>query len=793
MRAQLNILGDKVDLFQDENISVIDSVVDIKDITKNNNSFTRNFTVPASRRNNKLFKHWYNANIDNSFDARKKQQADITIDGIQFKEGFVQLMKVNVEDGKATSYSVNFSGRVTGIKKTLGDLKLKDLDLSAYDHDYDSNTVRIGLANTLFNGDLVYTPIVKKQYYVEQGGSESNTDKLQNISYQAASDNGIIWNDLRPSLKLIRIIDAIEEKTGITFTRDFFDTDEFSNLFLWLNNSSDINIKGASKIVDFNRLQGASDMNLSTNIATFPCDQDLNIEFRCRFTLTPKAGFENASYVVKMYLNGEENFSQSVNNGVFINEPIFTFFSPQGQQDQEVYFEITAGQDFEYNASFTQIQYNQSNDIFTAFADDNFIDSNFIVENEVPDIKIIDFLKGIFNMYKLVVIPLGEDNYYINTLEGYYRQGGLYDITKYVDFNKYDVNRGTIFNEISFKFKEPNTISNILFNRLNDKYFGDEELIIREDPSDPNSEQIDGTTFKLELPFEQVLFERLIDVSDKETTNIVYGRITDENGDATDTEPLVHYVGNSAIGLSSKVIGFVNEFGVSSIINRYNVPIHANTLENPDYSTTFSNEQNVFTNIFMDGNLYSNHYKNYIDSVFNIKKREYKYNSFLPVRITTALELNDILKIKDNYYRINKYSYNVLTGETELDLINFFGDLEIGQTTSSLQNINTDFTAKEIKINVDNLFGSTFLKTEVAGAGTDWLTVVTSEDINTKPNVLELVLASNSISNSSRVMFLDIIGEKNTDRITIRQTGKSLTVDNNTVTVDNNIITADNG
>ena len=91
MITELRILNDKVSLFSDENIEVISSVLDIKDITKNTNAFTRGFTVPANANNNRIFKYWFDADINNSFDARTKVSASIFLDGIPFKVGFVQL------------------------------------------------------------------------------------------------------------------------------------------------------------------------------------------------------------------------------------------------------------------------------------------------------------------------------------------------------------------------------------------------------------------------------------------------------------------------------------------------------------------------------------------------------------------------------------------------------------------------------------------------------------------------------------------------------------------------------
>ena len=104
----------------------------------------------------------------------------------------------------------------------------------------------------------------------------------------------------------------------------------------------------------------------------------------------------------------------------------------------------------------------------------------------------------------------------------------------------------------------------------------------------------------------------------------------------------------------------------------------------------------------MNKNLYSNHYKTYIDSVFNVRKREYKYKAYLPIRIITKLELNDYIIIKGNYYRINKYSYNVLTKETELDLINFLGQTPIINTSPLVTADNNTITSDNNLITSDN-------------------------------------------------------------------------------------------
>ena len=53
----------RLDLFKDENISITDKIQDVRDIAKVFTEFSQSFSVPASKTNNKLFKHYYNADI----------------------------------------------------------------------------------------------------------------------------------------------------------------------------------------------------------------------------------------------------------------------------------------------------------------------------------------------------------------------------------------------------------------------------------------------------------------------------------------------------------------------------------------------------------------------------------------------------------------------------------------------------------------------------------------------------------------------------------------------------------
>ena len=59
-QVQLYIDGEQVELFKDESISLTQTIQNVKDIGKVFANFTQSFNLPATKANNKIFKHYYN-------------------------------------------------------------------------------------------------------------------------------------------------------------------------------------------------------------------------------------------------------------------------------------------------------------------------------------------------------------------------------------------------------------------------------------------------------------------------------------------------------------------------------------------------------------------------------------------------------------------------------------------------------------------------------------------------------------------------------------------------------------
>jgi hypothetical protein len=421
------------------------------------------------------------------------------------------------------------------------------------------------------------------------------------------------------------------------------------------------------------------------------------------------------------------------------------------------------------------------------FADfpEQTIGANFIIKNNLPKIKIIDFSKGLFSMFKLVVISDDNENLYIDTIDNYYATGKLWNITRYVKTDTLEVSRGNLLNEIKFTHKEPVTILNNQFKKSNGIGYGDAEILMTDDGT-KSGKPLEGEALTFELPFEQFVYERLKDESSSEPypnnmTNIMCGAIIDDKFEPVNPSPHIFYNVNTFH--SGFPIGYINDVGVKEILNTtINTPSHSIDWATPQYNLNFGIENNEWDNTQSENTLYRNYYKNYITSIFNIKRRLFKYSAILPLRILLQLKLNDILEIKNNYYRIDNFNINLLTRAVTLNLINAF-DAVINGFTSNVNELIADYLEQTQSVSIPNIGNST-----VAVDDDTWL-FATIEGTN----VFVTFLQNNTGLPRFNNVTVTNLESLQTIEIFITQNGGVVEFDNDEITFDNLLITFDNG
>lgn len=780
MTISVYIGSDKLDLFKDEGIQLTSSVASINDISRNFTDYTQNFTVPASSINNQIFKHYYDADIDNTFDARTKVDGYIELDGIPFKYGKWKLLKVNVKSNVASSYTINFTGNLFSLKEKFKEDRLSVLDLTAFDHTYNSTNVKTGLTTSLFSGDLIYTLLAKKQYYYKNLSSDNvNTDKLANIAWGGGSVTGVEWTDIKPSLKLIRIIEAIETYYNITFSRDFFGRVEFTDLFMWLNREADENGIRTEQLIDWDGGNG-SDLGLSNTTDIWTNTGNTLQRFSYNISIFPTDPTTPYKVIVKNF--GVPVAEFDVAGGDFTSGGIQVPITDFSGTPFEYTFYVSSTEQLTYTASINLRKLVYPLTIpptivnKTSTASTNSILTAFQVSSNIPNIKVIDFVKGLFQMFKLVAIADNNDNIYVNTLNDYYAAGQLFDLTRYTDFTSYDVERGNLLNTIKFNFDEPVSLLNKQFLANTGIAYGDEELVLE----DSNGNILDGDTLEIDLPFEQVVYERLYDLNDNVQTNIMYGGIFDENIDPVN--PTCHIFYNNNVNISAKPIAFKNESGTRSIVNTVNTSSHTSGFSTPQFSMVFGKEFNEWDGLIIDNTLYSNYYMNYVNSIFNIKRRNFRFNcKNIPLRVLTNLELNDIIQIKENFYRIDNYQFNLLTGEVDFNLINSF-DNSIGAFNVDRQIINIDYTQQIQSVYVTNIGTFNYNSTEL------WVTATNTGGVV----YLNIDENTSGLDRSATVTLINADTLQEVDVI-IYQSPNTITFDTENITFDTDLIYWDNG
>ena len=782
--VNLFINGELLDQYADESVDIVSSVLDVSDITKNTGDYSKSFTVPASKNNNRLFKHWYNASIDNGFDARSKVEGSIDIDGVPFKLGKWRLNKCNIVKGRLESYTINFFGNLPNISDTIGEDMLSDLAFPTLDHDWTSDNVIDGLEGELLNGDIVYTLMANKRYFYNSHSGAPDVDETTiNISNGASTSHatGVVWSDLRPSVKLSKIIDAIETRYNsfiydnpIVFSRDFFSTTEFEKQYLWLKADDRVAIGGGEEIVDFTSGNGTY-INLGTNIGTFETIRTgVN---RTRFVIvnkiTPDSGYEDVPYtfIVRNADTGEDVYAwdrTQWGNGDGVVSINTNLFSPSGTTTFNFEWYVKSNSKIEFTSTISVLKYiaDIPEPFNTTTGASQTLVNKVVIGDEMPELKIVDFLKGIFNMFKLVAIPKDDGSIYVNTLDSYYAQGQRYDATKYIDFAKFDVDRGELLKRIAFEFEEPSTILNMEFKKRAADGQGYGASLVNVYESLTPKKLIDGDTLEVKLPFEQIYFERLVEQDDAivgTNTNIQTGVILDDNLNQVVPKAVLHYTSKQDI--SATPIRFVNDLAADVVLNsELIIPIHHFGTIAPVYANLFEAEFSNFTGESLVNNLYSIHYKDYVTAIFELKRRTFMYTANLPIQIVTRLELNDVIAIGEIDYRINKYSYNLLNGLTKLELINGF-DTTLQNRVYIPSIINIERWATDMAFNVE--FIESYTVTKIAdGSGTSWITTGVEGTAN---NLATISVDEWASPSGSRSMIIRYVKDSITTDITIVQ------------------------
>jgi len=662
---QLYIEGQRVDMFKDESVSLTQSIQNVRDIAKIFTDFSKTFTLPASKNNNKIFKHYYNFHIQNGFDARKKKNSKIELNNLPFRDGKLKLEGVDLKNNIPYSYKVTFFGSTVELKDLIGEDTLASLDLVSLNKVYSPSGIQTSLQADPTINDVI-APLIThtERLYYDNSEHISNTGNVYYYTGAGIQNHGVLWSDLKFAVRVSKVVEAIESKYGITFSNDFLNSSNlpYYNLFLWLHRKkgSVENLGGlpsslvngfSNGVNDDSSMTNGSRLNILTNASNI-----INYEL----VLTPAT---SDVYRVSVRENGIEVYNSGNTTGTF-NE---TNFLPLGIKNAEytVYIESAS------NINFTLVEWNISYRILPDPPDDTTYTGSynytatftFDISQQIPDMKVIDFITGIFRTFNLTAfVDKITNQIVVKTLDSFYLTGVSYDVTKYIVSDSGSVDSALPFREINLEFEDTETILAKQHNQLAGKVWSKESFT--------SGEKLDGEIYSIKLPFSKVKFERLIDINGGALTTIQYGFFADDNQDGYLGKPLLFYPIRQTSGTQ---LSFRTSESTHVGLTTYNMPSNSLSLNSATskVNINFFAELNEYTNTtdFTD-TLFKVYYQNYIQSVFNQSNRLTKSTAYLPLRILLNYTLADRFIINGNSYKINSITTNLETGKSELELLN---------------------------------------------------------------------------------------------------------------------------
>ena len=698
-KLQLYIGNERIDLFKDEQVSFNQSIQNIKDPAKIFTEFTQTFTVPASKTNNKIFKHYYNFNIVNpndltlsAFDAREKADGKIELNNVAFKQGYIRLDGVDLKLNKAYAYRITFFGETVNIKDILGDDKLAALsDLDQFKLDYNSTNIKAKLQNST---NAILCPLItsgangtrSRLYYDSQTHGTDNGNLYWHTG-GGTNSNGVYWKDLKYALRLYEIIQAITVNyPSLVFTDDFFSTSnpEFYNLYMWLHRKKG-DVQPAEQVTTFPTLVDTFPLSTASSKTTNVTGSGIIINAGYLPTTLQQLKIETSSsepYDIIINRNGTvwASFTQQTGNNTY--DP-----ADMGNMDAAIFTVIIR---VSANITFSKIEWDLAgfadgsgwNDTYDTGSFAVAATFEFIITEQIPDMKILDFLTGLFKMFNLTAyyVSNAQDADFgkikVQKLDEFYAAGTSYDISEYVDTNTSQVNLALPYKEIEFAYEGTGTLLALQYEQLQGKRWGAEQFT--GNATVGNNFDAPNPVYQVLLPFEHLQFERLVDANTTLTapnneTTIQWGYFVDDNLEAYFGKPLLFYpIKQSGTGTTS--ISFLDDLsGTHSELTSYYVPSNSLSLSS---STSTKNinfylEINEYSlNTDFTGTLFQENYLTYIQDIFNSKRRLTKLKAYLPLKIIYNLNMNDKVIINNQNYIMNTLTTNLNTGESSIELLN---------------------------------------------------------------------------------------------------------------------------
>ena len=675
-----------LDLYEESNIPLSLSVDNFKNVAEKSQSYSKSFKLPSTKRNNKIFSSLYDVTRSvksdiYAFNPYKKTKAILKEDGYTIFDGYLRLIDIT-EKEEEVSYNVNLYSDTITLADTLKDKKFKDIDFTELGHTYDKANIKLSHYDN--NGVVLTTALPTSSFAYKAALGTTKTDvikypfvKWNGSSYLNAGNVVLqkLEDAFRPFINCKYLVDRIITEAGFTYNSDFLESTDFTKLFMDFNfgvvEPTEIEI-GKYKPYYITNPPGLSSTTSFQNIpiATQSFSTYLGWDATNYKFVAPNDGTQyNVYYLAEIFGTGAKTvrWVHKDGSGNLINEIDLQVLS--GTIFQGSFSIILSSSDtleFQFKSAGTSVIASNNHTSIGVSLGGTIASTNQTLKALRGDLGQWDFLKGLLNMFNLLVLQ-DKDNpanliiepyksVFIDDTLSQYITHTTHDWTSKVDVSEMKLTPIKLKKKVLLDFVEDsNDYATGIYKNATGYKYGSQEV----DASTFNL--LEGETKVSAKPFASTFIKPIFDGFTTEMTiPVIYAGKEDGTFEGFNNKPRILY-NNGRVTMASNTYyipaqnGQTSEnqdsFGQMSHLSE--IPTTATT---KDYNFKTGQLIGSIGNTPVD-NLYNEYWSPYYDELYNPDTKEVKLKVYLSPSEISNFNFYDKVRIKNALYRVNKIDY----------------------------------------------------------------------------------------------------------------------------------------
>jgi len=686
------------DLYEDEDIPLSLSIDDFKNVAENVQSYSKDFNLPATKRNNKIFAHIFEVTktykqID-SFNPYIKTRCILKQDGYDIFQGYLKLLDIVNKEGEI-SYSVNLFSEPVALKDVLDNKKFRDLDFTELEHNYNRTNIEASWDDTIGITLRYALSTNSNAYDATLGVNNTTVLKYPFVNWvgsldKDANDNiilGSLEDAFRPFINCKYILKQIFDATQFTYTSDFLNGSTFSKMYMDFNwgkgnAPNDIQHIGEATLTTSGYFITTTFTNVNFNSNNFPAEFGFDMTTD-KFTATS----DNTIYQFNWVISFNSIISGTVAEARWIHKDsggstlgISGVFGTLGNSTG-IGYTLANNLNITLNTGDTlelQIRAGANSAIKTTGANINgsiLIDemTNSVLLNTLRgDLGQWEYLKGIMNMFNLVMLQ--DKNNPNNIVIEPYKDVFIEDLntvgttlaarsishdwTDKIDITEIKLSPLELVKTTMFMYEEDEAYPNNLYKHTIEKDYGSKLFSVPDFTLLTGKEEIKAT------PFAATVMKPIADYLPDFVVPVVYTSNDDNTEfESYNNKPRVLFkISSSPFDLPSTITYKIPaQNGVGQLdATQYLRFSHTTAIPAASTDTDLNFGETQLINgvgVSPEDNLYNTYWSPYYDELYNPDTRYMTLKVNLNASDINQFNFYDKVMIKNREYRVNKIDY----------------------------------------------------------------------------------------------------------------------------------------